>query len=248
MAELIFSRETDCRYCYKCLRNCPVKAISFKSGKSTVLEEECVFCGLCLDICPQNARSYRKDVGRFLSLSRPFLVSIAPSFFAYFENPLRVIGILKEMGAVVVQETAVGAEIVSRRYEEVFEKHPGPLITTACPVVVNLAEKHFPNVLKYFAPVDSPLMAHAKFLKTRYGDFPIVFVGPCIAKKSESDLVDVALTFEELEEILEEREGKEALPDGPYPDRARFYPTTDGIGYTVSVPWEKSSWLKVSKT
>lgn len=45
MAELIFSRETDCRYCYKCLRNCPVKAISFKSGKSTVLEEECVFAG-----------------------------------------------------------------------------------------------------------------------------------------------------------------------------------------------------------
>ncbi|ACB09659.1 [Fe-Fe] hydrogenase large subunit C-terminal domain-containing protein [Thermotoga sp. RQ2] len=239
MAELIFSRETDCRYCYKCLRNCPVKAISFKSGKSTVLEEECVFCGSCLDICPQNARSYRKDIERFLSLSEPFLVSIAPSFFAYFENPLKVIGVLKEMGAVVVQETAVGAEIVSRRYEEVFEKHSGPFITTACPVVVNLAEKHFPNVLKYFAPVDSPLMAHAKFLKTRYGDFPIVFVGPCIAKKSESDLVDVALTFEELEEILEEREGKEALPDGPYPDRARFYPTTDGIGYTVSVPWEK---------
>ncbi|PLV55711.1 [Fe-Fe] hydrogenase large subunit C-terminal domain-containing protein [Thermotoga sp. SG1] len=239
MPDLIFSKETDCRYCYKCLRNCPVKAVSFKSGKSTVVVEECIFCGTCLEVCPQSARSYRKDTEKLLNLQRPFLVSIAPSFFAYFENPLKVIGSLKKMGAMVVQETAVGAEIVSRRYTEVFEKNDGPVVTTACPVVVNLAEKHFPHVLKYLTPIDSPLMAHAKFLKKRYGDFPVVFVGPCIAKKEESSLVDIALTFEELEEIIDDMKAEEVFPDPPYPNRARFFPTTDGINYTVSIPWEK---------
>jgi len=204
MPELIFSKDTDCRYCYKCLRNCPIKAISFKSGKSVVVEEECIFCGTCLEVCPQNARSYRKDIEKFLNLQKPFLVSIAPSFFAYFENPLKVIGALKKMGAMVVQETALGAEIVSRKYVEVFEKSDGPVVTTACPVVVNLAEKHFPNVLKFLAPVDSPLMVHAKFLKMRYGNYPVVFLGPCIAKKKESDLVDVVLTFEVHKVLLPE--------------------------------------------
>lgn len=242
MSELIFSKETDCRYCYKCLRKCPVKAISFQHGKSKVLDEECIHCGTCLKTCPQNARSYRKDVGKFLNLGKPFLVSIAPSFFAYFKEPLKVVGALKKMGALVVQETAVGAEIVSRKYKKLFETAERPFITTACPVVVNLVEKHFPTLRDRLFPFDSPMVAHAKFMKKRYGDFPVVFVGPCIAKKEEGKAhVDVVLTFEELEEILPDlNTAQETLPDGPYPNRARSYPSTGGVGITSGVSWEES--------
>ena len=60
---------------------------------------------------------------------------------------------------------------------------------------------YYPNALKYLAPVDSPVIAHAKLLKQEYPDHKIVFIGPCIAKKRECDesgIIDGVLTFEEL--------------------------------------------------
>lgn len=238
---LIFSNEVDCRYCYKCLRNCYVKSISFERGTSEVIEEECIVCGKCIDICPQGARVYRKDLNemdRFIG--KPFLVSIAPSFFAHFDEPFKVIGALKKLGAVAVQETAVGADIVSKDYVEYFEKNKKTIISTACPVVVNLAEEYYPEVLEYLAPFDSPMIAHAKFMKFFFGDFPVVFIGPCIAKKTEvGEYVDLVLTFEEVEEYLQkfDLDVSESYPTPPYPSNGRLYPFSGGINLTMNGSW-----------
>lgn len=239
---LIFSNEVDCRYCYKCLRNCYVKSISFERGTSEVIEEECIACGKCIEVCPQGARVYRKDLNeldRFVG--KPFLVSIAPSFFAHFDEPFKVIGALKRLGAIAVQETAVGADIVSKNYREYFEKNAKTIISTACPVVVNLAEKYYPEVLEYLAPFDSPMVAHAKFMKFFFGNFPVVFIGPCIAKKAEAgEYVDLVLTFEEIEEYLQgfDLDSSESYPAPPYPSNGRLYPFSGGINLTVNGNWQ----------
>lgn len=240
---LILSNEADCLYCYKCLRNCPVKSISFCSGETRVIEEECIHCTRCVSVCPQGAKRYVQHVEQFRKLmhTTPFLVSLAPSFFAHYDEPYRVISLLKSWGAMIVQETAFGAEIVSKKYMDLFNRKEA-LITTACPVVVELAEKHYPSVLPYLAHVDSPISAHAKFLKKFYGDLPVVFLGPCVAKKTEEN-VNVVLTFEELDNIMREEQidlslFDEQLPSPPYPYRARMYPTSGGINYTVHGDFE----------
>ena len=61
-------------------------------------------------------------------------------------------------------------------------------------------------MLEYLAPVDSPMIAHAKILKSRFPDCSVVFVGPCIAKKreaKESGVLAGALTFEELSALFQ---------------------------------------------
>ncbi|MGJ8453912.1 [Fe-Fe] hydrogenase large subunit C-terminal domain-containing protein [Pseudothermotoga sp. U03pept] len=239
---LILSNEASCMYCYKCLRNCPVKSLSFSDGKTRVIEEECIECARCIQICPQKAKTYLRSTEDFERILRkPFLVSIAPSFFAHYDDPYKVISLLKRLGAIVVQETSLGAELVSQKYSEQFSVQK-ILITTACPVVVNLAEKYYPQAQKYLAPFVSPMGAHAKFLKERYGDFPVVFLGPCIAKKNERTLVDIVMTFEEFDEFLKDRNMRikdlpDELPTPPYPQRARMYPTSGGINYTVQGNW-----------
>jgi PAS domain-containing protein len=60
----------------------------------------------------------------------------------------------------------------------------------------------------YISPYASPLLTHARFLRSQYTDTAnVVFIGPCIAKKHEADLyneeIDAALTFAELREWLE---------------------------------------------
>ncbi|HOK84092.1 MAG TPA: [Fe-Fe] hydrogenase large subunit C-terminal domain-containing protein [Pseudothermotoga sp.] len=240
---LIISNEASCMYCYKCLRNCPIKSLSFSDGRTKVIDEECIECGTCILVCPQKAKSYSKHISQFEQLAgRPFLVSIAPSFFAHYDQPYKVISLLKKIGAIVVQETAVGAELVSNEYLKEFSKDK-TVITTACPVVVNLAEKYYPKVLEYLAPYLSPMAAHSIFMRERYGDFPVVFIGPCIAKKNEKSQVDVVLTFEELDEFIENNGFKidelaDEFPTEPYPDRARMYPTSGGINHTVKGNWQ----------
>ncbi|MEN3011740.1 ferredoxin [Dictyoglomus thermophilum] len=245
MKKLILTQEISCQYCYKCLRNCPVKSIMFNRGKSYVIDDECILCGVCIEVCPQRARTYVRSTHLLDSFKgKPFLVSIAPSFFAHFDEPFKVITFLKNLGAVAVQETAVGADIVSHHYKKFIEGRKKTFITTACPVVFELAEKYYPEVIPYLAPFLSPMNVHAIFMKNYFGDFPVVYFGPCIAKKRDGeDYVDLAMTYEELSSYIERsnvniEELEESFPTPPYPQRGRVYPVSGGINSTLEGSWE----------
>lgn len=246
MSDIIITSQVNCRYCYKCLRNCPIKSIEFKDGKSFILNQDCILCGNCIEVCPQKARSYISEIDRFKNLiNKPFLVSIAPSFFAHFDEPLKVISILKSLGGIAIQETAVGADIVSFSYKKLMTKSNKTVMTTACPVIVELAEHYFPEVLEYLAPFLSPMNAHSIYMKQLFGDFPIVYIGPCIAKKKEGiGYIDLVLTYKELEVFLKEKgikveEFEESFPTPPYPDRGRIYPISGGINATLDGNWTR---------
>lgn len=153
-SEYIISNDANCKYCYKCLRNCPVKAISFHDEKSFVIEEECVLCGTCVTVCPQHAKNYRRDIDKFDSiLGKPFVISIAPSVYAHFDKPLKLFDIFRNHGCVYISETAVGAEFVTKEYLKQIEMADGPRITTSCPVVVNIVEKYSQNSLNTLCPL-----------------------------------------------------------------------------------------------
>ena len=60
----IVLKESNCRNCYKCIRQCPVKSIRFASGEATVIDEDCILCGRCVVACPQGAKQPRCDLPR----------------------------------------------------------------------------------------------------------------------------------------------------------------------------------------
>ncbi len=41
-------------------------------------------------------------------------------------------------------------------------------ISSACPAACSMIQMYYPKALKYLAPVDSPMVAHAKMLKWPY--------------------------------------------------------------------------------
>lgn len=203
----VYTLTNECHDCYKCIRECPVKAIKIENGHASVIPEKCIACGSCVKACPSNAKRVRNDIDKAKNLilaQKDVYVSLAPSWRASFENSAeKMIALLKQLGFKDVSETALGAQEVSIKTAQMLnEAEKGLFISSACPVIVDYIRHYMPEFTDYITPIGSPLMTHAKMLKETYGEnIAIVFIGPCIAKKNEvtySGLFDVALTFEEL--------------------------------------------------
>lgn len=214
MAQYLEFRDAKCRDCYKCLRGCPVKAIDVKGHQATIIEDRCILCGHCTLICPQNAKvvhSEMNDVKSLLQSGNKVIASVAPSFISSFG--LKDFSVFKlalaKLGFFDAEETAIGAQAVVQEYKKLLKSGQFKnFITSACPAVCRMIQEYYPKALPYLAPVDSPMIAHAKIIKKQYPDAKIVFIGPCIAKKreaAESSLIDGVLTFEDMVTMFEEK-------------------------------------------
>lgn len=255
----VYTLINECHDCYKCVRQCPVKAIKIENGHASVLSEKCMACGNCVKACPSNAKRVRNDIDKVKTLflaQKEVYVSLAPSWTGVFDyKPHKMISLLKKLGFTNVSETALGAQEVSIKTTEVLnEAEKGLFISSACPVIVDYIRLYKPNFTKYIVPIASPALTHAKILKDTYGEkISVVFIGPCVAKKNESDrhkdLIDVSLTFEELKLwINDEAIDHESLPIDKtnkfVPEQAfegSIYPLDGGMNETIKRVGVKNS-------
>jgi iron only hydrogenase large subunit-like protein len=240
VTDILGLKKSNCKNCYKCIRSCPVKSIRFTDHQAHIVKDECILCGLCFMSCPQNAKQIRNDVGKakeLIASGKPVYASIAPSFVANYDKASinSMVRALKNLGFAGVQETAIGATIVKKCYENIIkEKNQRVIISSCCHSVNTLIQKYYPEALPFLAKVMSPMQAHcAKIKKENPGSYT-VFIGPCISKKDEAEkyrgIVDCVLTFEELTEWLEdEKIVLEELDDIEEKGRARLFPTAGGI-------------------
>ena len=223
----IFTEKRECQDCYKCVRNCPVKAIKVEGGYASVVSELCIVCGYCVEVCPSGAKKVRDDLAaarQLLKRKGKVLVSLAPSYVTEFSGvtAAQMIAGLKKLGFGGVSETALGAQQVSAQAAALLKKNPGRVLaSSACPTVVAYLQKHRPQGAALLTGLMSPLLTHCQMLRQEFGpDIGIVFIGPCIAKKLEAaqhpELLDVVLTFEDLRRWLEqEKMTVEKIAAGP---------------------------------
>ena len=240
MNKFLQLKKSNCKNCYKCIRNCPVKSIKFADGQANIIPDECILCGRCFVNCPQDAKQIRDDVPRvkeMIASGKKVIASVAPSFIAEF--PLMDFAAMKsallKLGFADAQETAIGATIVKTEYEKMIASGKHDVIISSCCHSVNaLIQKYYPSVLPYLADVLSPMLAHCCVIKEENPGACAVFIGPCISKKEEAELYgecDVALTYEELEAWMNEA-GVVPAGDSTEPDegkRGRFFPIKGGI-------------------
>lgn len=251
------SRTKDCQNCYKCIRHCPVKAISFASNKASIIHEDCILCGKCYIVCPQELKVVRNDEEKILNLlkNHECVASVAPSFIAnYGVNFSSLRKAMLELGFKEVEETAIGATITKRAYDEMLESNePDVLISSCCHAINLLIQKHYKEALPYLAPIDSPMIAHAKDIKKRLGsDKKVIFVGPCIAKKDEVDVnssyIDGSLTFLELDHLLETKGislEKDSKIETKEHSKARLFPISSGVLETMEKKNQAYSYVFV---
>lgn len=85
-------------------------------------------------------------------------------------------------------------------------------VTSCCPGFVNMVRKHYPELADKISTTVSPMCAVSRMIKAKDPDAVTVFIGPCVAKKSEvhdqkiEGNADYVLTFSEIRAIMKAKE------------------------------------------
>jgi two-component system NtrC family sensor kinase len=244
---LVYTIKELCRTCYTCVRECPAKAIRIVGGQAEVIDDRCIACGNCTKVCSQGAKVFLNTTGRALKLleQEPDVAAIvAPSFPAEFSeiNDYRIlIGMIRALGFKYVNEVSFGADIVAARYKKLVTENRQYYITSDCPSIVNYVKFYHPVLADKLAPVVSPMVAMSRVVRKKYGDkTKIVFIGPCVAKKAESNEIDEAITFIELRDLFEQLAiSPENITrsdfDPPVGGRGAIFPVTRGLLQTANI-------------
>ena len=247
-----------CIECGRCMSACPYSAIvkntrpcvnACKPGaisidqdnqKAVIDESKCISCGACVYQCPFGAisdKSYILHAIRMIKESQnntkhKVYAIVAPSIASQYRD----VGItaeqacqgILELGFHSVIEAAWGADMVALlEARELAEKEF--LTSSCCPAFVNYIHKNFPDLVPHISHNYSPMGQICKCIKEMDPTAKTVFIGPCIAKKTEandtkaSEFVDCVLTFEELQALFDAKDiDLKALPGKPL-DNASYY-------------------------
>jgi len=230
------------------VRECPVKAIRIVNGQAEVMHQRCIGCGSCVKVCSQEAKVYVQTIDEVIQLLKgpnDVAAMIAPSFPAEFidiPDYHILIGMIRKLGFKLVTEVGFGADMIAREYSRILNDHSSePCISSDCPAVVYFVEHYHPDSVKSLAPIASPMVAMNRIVHKKYGDdVKTVFIGPCVAKKAESDEIDEVITFRELREMFEmfgitSDNIEPSNFDPPHAGKGGIFPVSRGLLQTTNV-------------
>ena len=197
-----------------CEEVCPVNAIrKNERGVAEIDFAKCIFCGKCFMACPFGAVMERSQIVGVLSAMKrgeKLVAIVAPAADRQFPGTIeQLLDACVKAGFADVVEVALGAEKTTRHETEEFlermERDPKTFMTTSCcPAYVNLVGKHLPELVEHVSLTPSPMVYVHEMVRGRDPGAKTVFIGPCVAKRSEAKRkgVDFVLSFEELGAIL----------------------------------------------
>ena len=239
-----------CVNCQRCIAVCPVKMCNNGSGDYVDFDEKlCIGCGSCIGACTHGARKGIDDSELFfdsLKKGEKIVAIVAPAAIVSFRGKdLELNGFLKSLGVEAVFDVSFGAELTTKSYVEYIKnKNPDCVISQPCPALVSFIETYRPELIKYLAPADSPMLHCAKMIKefyTKYTGYKIAAISPCYAKRREFDetgICDYNVTMRSIQSYMEEKNIRiDSFPkveyENPAAERGVLYSTPGGLMRTA---------------
>ena len=236
---------------------CPLHAISKEPGGGIQLDQQkCLGEGHCLASCSFGGLQEKSQFVPLIQLLReqacPVYASVAPAFAGQFGKDVtagKLRSALLRLGFADMLETALYADLITMKEAFEFDEHvqeTGDFLITSCccPVWIKLIEGRYSELSAHISPSVSPMIASGRVIKTLEPQAKVVFIGPCIAKKTEATLPDLAgaidfvLTFQELAAIFQAtgiNPSEQPDDENPIASRAgRIYARTGGVSEAVA--------------
>lgn len=211
-----------------CKKACPVDAITYDEyGICEINEEKCIQCGACIHSCPFGAigsKTFIVDVINQIRAGKRVVAMVAPATEGQFGEDITMASwktALKKIGFADMVEVGLGGDLTAAaeaaEWAEAYREGK-KMTTSCCPAFVNMIRQHFPMLLDNMSTTVSPMCGVSRMLKERDPETVTVFIGPCIAKKSETldstvtGNADYAMTFGEIRAMMRAK-GVELLPE-----------------------------------
>ncbi len=206
-----------------CKKACPVGAITYDEwGICRINEEKCVQCGHCIHNCPFGAigsKTYLVGVIQDILAGKEVFAMCAPATEGQFGDKISMAAVraaLKKLGFTDMVEVGLGGDMTaaseSLEWTEAY-KEGKKMTTSCCSAFINMLRQHFPSVFENnMSATVSPMCAISRYLKLTHPGCTTVFIGPCIAKKSEAndqsipDNADYVMTYGELSALMRSRD------------------------------------------
>lgn len=146
--------KATCRGCMGCFTACPANAIHMEQEKLAIDQSRCIACGSCFRTCHHGAIrrvSELEKVQGFLKAGRKVILSIDPAAGAYLPEGVTLEQLASGAQKLGVWDAADASEAygaVAAEYVRLMqEKGRENLVFSHCPVVQNLMEQFYPQVL-----------------------------------------------------------------------------------------------------
>lgn len=204
-----------------CKASCPVDAISYNEYGITVIDEEkCIRCGKCIHSCPFGAissKTYMVPVIEAIKAGKRVYAMAAPATEGQFGADITMASwkkAMKELGFEDFYDVGLGGDMTAAYEAEEWAeayKEGKKKVTSCCPAFVNMVRKHYPELADCVSTTVSPMCAVSRLIKARDPEAVTVFIGPCIAKKSEvadqkiEGNADYVLNYSEIRAIMKAR-------------------------------------------
>ena len=235
-----------------CKKVCPVDAITYDEyGICRIDEEKCIRCGICIHNCPFGAIGTISTVVQVIEAiktGKKVVAMLAPATEGQFGPDITMASwrtALKKAGFADMVEGGLGGDLTAAseavEWAEAY-KEGKKMTTSCCPAFVNMIKTHFPALKENMSTTVSPMCGVSRYLKRQDPETVTVFVGPCIAKKSEAadhavkGNADFVLTYGEIRSLLYGRDIElEPEPDDVQQSSVYGKRFGDGGGVTAAV-------------
>lgn len=201
-----------------CKFSCPVDAITYNEyGLSVINKDKCIRCGKCIHSCPFGAigtKSFMVPVIEALKSGKHVYAMAAPATEGQFGLDITMASwrkAMKEIGFVDFYDVGLGGDMTAAYEAEEWTeayKEGKKKVTSCCPAFVNMVRMHFPQLADCVSTTVSPMCAVSRLIKAQDPEAVTVFIGPCVAKKSEvvdqqiEGNADFVLTYSEIRAIM----------------------------------------------
>lgn len=206
-----------------CAEACAFDAIGVgPDGRRVAIDlTACVGCSACVQACRGHKLTNSRDAVEVMQMVREskdklVYALIAPAFHGQLgENvtPGMLRSTFSALGFDGMVEVALFADILTLKEAFEFDKNiqnegDYQLTSCCCPMWLAMIRKVYSQLMPHVPGSVSPMIACGRAVKALHPDAKTVFIGPCLAKKSEAreeDLrgaIDHVLTFQELRDIL----------------------------------------------
>ena len=235
-----------------CKDSCPVDAISYDEyGVSVIDEEKCIRCGQCAAKCPFGAigtKTWITNVIADLKAGKKVYVILAPATEGQFGKDITMESwrqAVKKARFEDLIEAGLGGDMTTcSEAEEWLEAYRNgeKKTTSCCPGFVNMIRKHYTDLADMISTTVSPMCAVSRMIKAKDPDAVTVFVGPCVAKKSEvadqkiEGNADYALNYNEILAIMKAKDVELEPAENTYQDSTifgKFYGNSGGVTDSV---------------